>query len=124
MVNKSTTELDQIFGALADPTRRAIIARLAEGEATVSDLSRPFEMSLPAVSKHLGILERARLINRRSRGRERLCSLNPQTLSNAHAWLGFYEQFWNKRLDALEQLLTSDSVNPLPGNDKEPPPNE
>ena len=97
--------LDLVFRALADPTRRAILARLAGGEATVGALSEPFPISLAAVSKHLGVLERAGLVTREARGRERLCRMNPAALEDARAWLEFHERFWSERLDALDSLV-------------------
>ena len=98
-------DLDLVFRALADPTRRAILARLAEGEATVGSLSEPFPISLAAVSKHLGVLERAGLVTREARGRERVCRMNPAALEDARAWLEFHERFWRERLDALDELV-------------------
>jgi DNA-binding transcriptional ArsR family regulator len=104
MVKRHQSPLDPIFHALADPTRRAILARLSQQAATVGELSRPFEMSMAAVSKHLGILERADLITRETRGRERICTLKPQALAAAYAWLRCYEHFWTERLNALDDL--------------------
>ena len=95
-------DLNQVFRALADPTRRAILDRLAAGEATVSLLSRPFSLSLAAVSKHLGVLEHAGLVTREARGRERVCRINPAALEDAQVWLDFHERFWTDRLDALQ----------------------
>lgn len=100
-------ELNQVFQALSDPTRRAILDRLAKGEATVSRLSRPFSLSLAAVSKHLGVLERAGLVTRVARGRERVCRINPAALENAWDWLRFHERFWTDRLDALEAQIAT-----------------
>lgn len=104
--------LDLVFHALGDPTRRAILARLAAGEATVGHLSRPFPLSFAAVSKHLGVLERAGLVTREARGRERVCRINPATLGDARAWLEFHERFWTDRLDALETLVGTGPDNP------------
>ena len=98
-------DLNRVFHALADPTRRAILHRLAAGEATVSHLSRPFPVSFAAVSKHLGVLERAGLVTREARGRERVCRINPAALEDARAWLEFHERFWTDRLDALDALV-------------------
>lgn len=98
-------DLNQVFQALSDPTRRAILDRLASGKATVSHLSRPFSLSLAAVSKHLGVLERAGLVTRETRGRERVCRINPAALENAWDWLRFHERFWTDRLDALEAQI-------------------
>jgi DNA-binding transcriptional ArsR family regulator len=93
--------LDATFAALADPTRRAILARLAEGEATVNELALPFAISLPAVSRHLKVLERAALITRRIDGQHRHCRLNGAPLAAATDWLEFYRRFWNDSLDRL-----------------------
>ena len=98
--------LDLVFHALADPTRRAILARLTEGQATVGRLSDPFPLSFAAVSKHLGVLERAGLVTRESRGRERMCRINPGALKDARAWLEAHERFWSDRLNALDQLVS------------------
>ena len=98
-------DLNRVFHALGDPTRRAILDRLAAGEATVSHLSRPFDLSFAAVSKHLGVLERAGLVTRESRGRERVCRINPGALDDARSWLEFHERFWTERLEALEALV-------------------
>ncbi len=98
-------DLNRVFHALGDPTRRAILDRLAEGEATVSHLSRPFDLSFAAVSKHLGVLERAGLVTRETRGRERVCRINPAALEDARSWLEFHERFWTDRLEALEALV-------------------
>src|SRR5580765_6042201 len=94
-------DLDATFAALADPTRRAILARLARGEAVVGDLARPFEISLPAVSRHLRVLERARLIERRVNAQWRVCRLRPQPLRTAASWIEEYRRFWEQRLDDL-----------------------
>ena len=99
--------LDRVFHALANPTRRAILDRLAAGEVTVGDLSRPFPLSLAAVSKHLGVLEHAGLVTREARGRERVCRINPAALADARAWLEFHERFWVDRLEALDALIAS-----------------
>ena len=102
-------DLNRVFHALADPTRRAILDRLAAGEATVGHLSRPFPLSLAAVSKHLGVLERAGLVAREARGRERVCRINPAALEDARAWLQFHERFWTDRLGALDALVGTGS---------------
>jgi DNA-binding transcriptional ArsR family regulator len=98
-------QLSAAFAALADPTRRAILARLAEGEASVGELAEPFEMSLPAISKHLGVLERARLIRRRKDAQWRRCQLRPDGLRVAADWIGQYERFWTESLDRLAEIL-------------------
>lgn len=102
---KYTPNLDTVFGALADPTRRAIVARLATGSLTVGELAEPFDMSLPAVSKHLAVLDDAGLIERVRRGRSIECVLAPDRLKAAADWFGDYEKFWTDRLDALERVI-------------------
>jgi DNA-binding transcriptional ArsR family regulator len=112
MVNYLAREaggLDATFGALADPTRRAILARLALGEATVTELASPFNVSLPAISKHLRVLERAGLMARRKDGRIHHCRLAPGPLQNATEWLAFYRRFWDGQLDSLAAYLASDA---------------
>jgi DNA-binding transcriptional ArsR family regulator len=98
-------DLDATFSALADPTRRAILARLARGDAIVGDLARPFAISLPAISRHLRVLERARLIERRVDAQWRVCRLRPQALRRAADWIDEYRRFWDARLDQLAALL-------------------
>jgi DNA-binding transcriptional ArsR family regulator len=97
--------LSTTFAALADPTRRAILARLVSGEATVTDLAEPFEMSLPAVSKHLKVLERAGLIARTRTAQWRPCRLEAAPLKDAAEWLEHYRRFWEQSLDRLEDYL-------------------
>jgi DNA-binding transcriptional ArsR family regulator len=101
MVKHDERSLDAVFSALADPTRRAIVARLATGEASVSDLAAPFDMSLVAVTKHLRVLEHAGLLDHRKRGRVRYCRLSPAPLRSADDWLARYRAFWQTRLDSL-----------------------
>ena len=101
----ASAALDATFAALADPTRRAILARLARGEATVNELARPFAISLPAVSRHLKVLERAALISRRIDGQHRHCRLNGAALAAASDWLEFYRRFWSDSLDRLAAHL-------------------
>lgn len=110
MVELNTQQLDSVFHALGDATRRQILASLASGERTVSQLAEPFEMSLAAASKHIKALENAGLIHREIRGRTHICQLSPSPLASANHWLSFYEQFWSGRLDALEQLLTEQDI--------------
>jgi DNA-binding transcriptional ArsR family regulator len=105
MVNNSVLSLDATFAALADPTRRAILARLTRGPAPVTELARPFEVSLPAISRHLRTLESAGLIARRREGRVHRIRLRPRPLREAAAWISRYERFWERRLDALEVFL-------------------
>jgi len=101
----SADPLSQTFAALADPTRRAILARLCTGEATVTELAEPFEMSLPAVSKHLKVLERAGLVARSREAQWRPCKLEAGPLKDATDWLERYRQFWEQSLDRLETYL-------------------
>jgi len=110
MVEFQTPQMNSVFHALGDATRRKMLRDLASGERTVSELARPFAMSLAAASKHIRVLEGAGLIRREVRGRTHLCRLEPGPLASAHEWLGFYERFWNRRLDILEQLLRDESV--------------
>jgi DNA-binding transcriptional ArsR family regulator len=107
MVNDTGALLDDTFSALADPTRRAIVARLARGEATVSELARPCDISLPAGSKHVRVLEGAGLLQRRREGRTHWCSLAAQPMRDAADWIGRYRGFWEERLDALDSYLGS-----------------
>jgi DNA-binding transcriptional ArsR family regulator len=100
--------LDRVFHALADPTRRRILDRLTAAERPVGELVSLFRISQPAVTKHLGVLERSGLIRRRKRGRQRLCSARPEALDAAAAWIARWRQFWNQRLDALEELLADE----------------
>ncbi|HUK60690.1 MAG TPA: metalloregulator ArsR/SmtB family transcription factor [Stellaceae bacterium] len=100
-----TPSLDHTFAALADPTRRAILARLAAGEATVTELAQPFAISLPAISRHLKVLEHASLIDRRREGQMRYCRLNPAPLDEARRWIEFHREFWNAGLDRLAAHL-------------------
>lgn len=97
--------LDRTFAALADPTRRAILARLAEGEATVGELASPFAISLPAISRHLGVLEDAALIVRERDGQHRRCRLRPEALAAASEWLDFYRRFWSESFGRLAAHL-------------------
>jgi DNA-binding transcriptional ArsR family regulator len=101
-------DLDHTLLALADPTRRAILQRLSRGEACVTELARPFAMSLNAVSKHIRMLERARLVRRRRVGREHLLSINPQPLDAAAEWIDAQRALWTARLDALDELLQAE----------------
>ena len=103
---KSALDVDRAFSALADPTRRAIVARLAAGETTVSALAAPFAISLPAVSRHLRVLERAALITQSREGKFRKCRLNPAGIRAASEWLDFYRHFWSESFDRLDEHLT------------------
>src|ERR1700712_3429443 len=108
MVELNTPQLDTVFHALGDATRRRMLRELAVGEQTVGQLAQPFAISLAAASKHVKTLENAGLIRREVRGRTHLCRLDPGPLANAHEWLGFYERFWNGRFDTLERPLRED----------------
>lgn len=101
--------LDNTFSALADPTRRAIISTLAKGEAPILEIASPFNMSLPAVSKHIRALEKAGLVVRTKRGREYFCRLNAKPLQDAAKWLVFYRKFWDAKLDSLTNFLEEDT---------------
>jgi len=101
----SDPELDRAFTALADPTRRAILARLSSGEAGVLEIAGPFPMSQPAISKHLKVLEAAGLVSRRRQARQRLCKLEPDRLRQLSEWVGGYREFWEQSLDRLDQYL-------------------
>ncbi len=105
------SQLDATFAALADPTRRAIIARLAEGPAPVGELAAPFEISLPAVSRHLKVLEGAGLISREKDAQWRRCHLQPQGLAGAADWIESTRRFWEERLDNLAQFLRRQDSN-------------
>lgn len=110
MVELQTPEMNSVFHALGDATRRQMLRDLARGERTVSELAEPFAMSLAAASKHIKVLEGAGLIRREVRGRAHFCRLEPGPLASAHEWLGFYKRFWTSRLDLLEQLLRDEDV--------------
>ncbi|MCG8414688.1 MAG: metalloregulator ArsR/SmtB family transcription factor [Pseudomonadales bacterium] len=101
----ASQQLDDVFSALADPTRRAILARLAQGDASVTELAEPFAISQPAVSKHLKVLENARLISRTRNEQKRLAHLNAEPLVSAAEWIRAFEAFWTKSFDELDQLL-------------------
>jgi DNA-binding transcriptional ArsR family regulator len=101
----SDRQLDLIFAALADPTRRAILARLARGEATVNELAEPFDVSLPAISKHLKVLERAGLISRSRDAQWRPCRLEPVPLEEARSWIETYREIWEESFSRLDDLL-------------------
>ena len=104
-------QLDQTFLAIADPTRRAILARLREGEARVTELAEPFDMSLNGVSKHVRILERAGLVQRRVEGRVHHISFDGRPLAEAASWIETQRRFWEDRLDGLERFLTQQPDN-------------
>ena len=110
MVELETPQLNAVFHALGDPTRRQMLRELTAGERTVSELAAPFTISLAAASKHIRTLESAGLIRREVRGRTPVCRLDPGPLATAHEWLGFYERFWTDRLDVLERLLRAEDA--------------
>jgi DNA-binding transcriptional ArsR family regulator len=101
----ATDQLSMTFTALADPTRRAILARLAEGEATVTELAAPFDLSLPGVSKHLKVLQRSGLITQGRQAQWRPCRLEAGPLKDVSAWVDHYRRFWDERLDRLDDYL-------------------
>ena len=105
---KHNTQLDLTFSALADPTRRAILSRLAEGDVSVGELAKPFEMSLPAVSKHLRVLERSGLLVQDPQGRVRRCKLRAGPMREAAEWVQRYRRFWTRQLDALAEFVEVD----------------
>ncbi len=115
MVELQTSQLNAVFHALGDATRRHMLSALADGERTVGQLAEPFDISLAAASKHIKALEQAGLIRREVRGRIHLCRLEAAPMANALEWLRHYERFWNTRLDVLEQLLRAeDARKPAP----------
>ena len=118
MVELQTPQLDAVFHALGDATRRRMLRDLANGERTVSQLAEPFAMSLAAASKHIKALENAGLIRREVRGRTHLCRLAPGPLASAHEWLSFYERFWTSRLGVLERLLREEDARKSPSPKK------
>jgi len=119
MVELQTPQLDAIFHALGDATRRQMLRDLADGEKTVGQLAAPFDISLAAASKHIKALENAGLIRRDIRGRTHVCRLDPGPLASAHDWLSFYERFWTSRLDVLDRLLREEDAQlpPAPEGD-------
>ncbi len=102
---ESAGQLNAVFGALADPTRRAILTRLTSGDATVAELASPFRVSQPAISRHLKVLEQAGLISRRRRATARLSHLEAEPLREATAWLTGYRNFWEESYDRLDELI-------------------
>lgn len=104
--------LDMTFAALADPTRRAMLVQLRYGERSVGELAAPFAMSFAGAAKHLGVLERAGLVERRKAGRQQLCRLRAAPMEEADAWLRQWESFWNTRLDRLEALIGTQGDKP------------
>jgi DNA-binding transcriptional ArsR family regulator len=115
MVEYQMPQMNSVFHALGDVTRRQMLGDLARGERTVSELAGPFAMSLAAASKHIKVLEHAGLIRREVRGRSHFCRLHPGPLAGAHEWLGSYARFWTSRLDALERMLRDEDIAKLKG---------
>ncbi len=111
MVEHISGQLDAVFHALADPTRRAMLQRLSAGEHSVGALAAPFAISLAAASKHIKVLERAGLVKRTIKGRTHLCRLEAQPMHGGLEWIRHYEQFWNRRLDTLEEALRAEDRN-------------
>ena len=107
MIHSREQELDETFFALSDPTRRAILERLSDGQATVSELSEPFKVSQPAISKHLRVLEKAGLLEQTKEGRTRLCRLRAEPLQEVNQYVVRYRKFWEKQLDNLAEYLDS-----------------
>ena len=120
--NITVDHLSVTFSALADPTRRAMLARLAKGEASVNELAAPFAMSLPAVSKHIKVLEKAGLITKGRDAQWRPCRIDAEQLKVAMDWIAQYKQFWEERLDRLDTYLLTLQQNPDP--DISTPPKE
>ncbi|MEE8105082.1 MAG: metalloregulator ArsR/SmtB family transcription factor [Planctomycetota bacterium] len=98
-------ELDRVFGALSDPTRRGMLAQLSEGETNVSALAAPYDVSQPAISKHLRVLERAGLIRRTRRGREHHIKVDPRPIEEARGWIATYAKYWQRQFDAVDEYL-------------------
>lgn len=117
LLSLNASQLDAVFGALADPTRRAILARLTEGDATVAELAAPFSVSQPAISRHLKVLEQAGLISRHRRRTARLSRLQAEPLREATAWLARYQEFWDESYDRLDALLAAMQHPPEPDRD-------
>ena len=120
MVELIPTQLDTVFHALGDATRRQMLRDLADGERTVGELARPFDMSLAAASKHVKALESAGLLRRDVRGRTHYCRLDSGPLSQAFDWLSWYERLWTSRIDELERLLRDESASRKPRQGNEP----
>lgn len=118
MVEYDETALDRTLSAMADPTRRAILARLCDGDARVGEVAAPFDMSLNAVSKHLKVLEGAGLVRREVRGREHWLSFDGEALREAGAWIDHYRRFWQGRLDALAKFLRDNKANQQRSDEK------
>jgi DNA-binding transcriptional ArsR family regulator len=109
MVERQSAALDRVFGALSDPTRRAMLRRLSGGTRTVGELAEPFDMSFAAAAKHVKVLEEAGLLSRTIEGRSHRCRIEPGPLGKADRWLAYYQRFWSLRLDDLERALARHS---------------
>lgn len=105
---EETEKVDQIFHALSNSTRRGMLRRLSRRACTVGELAEPTDMSFAAASKHVQVLERAGMVNRRVKGRQHICTLSPKPLKEASDWLSFYEKFWDESLDRLQAMLEAD----------------
>jgi DNA-binding transcriptional ArsR family regulator len=116
MVEQSSIPLDGVFRALADPTRRAMLRALAEGERPIGELAAPFRMSFAAASKHVKVLEGAGLVRRKIQGRRHLCRIQPAPLAAADEWLHFYRRLWTEQLNRLDSLLKAED-----GSQSNPP---
>jgi DNA-binding transcriptional ArsR family regulator len=112
MIERRTASLDRVFQALADPTRRAMLRRLAKSEYSIGELAAPFTMTFAAASKHVKVLERAKLVRRRIEGRSHFCRLEPAPLAAVNGWLRFYARFWTEQLDALDAALRAEDAEP------------
>lgn len=121
MVELQAPQLDTVFHALGDATRRQMLRDLAAGERSVGQLAEPFSISLAAASKHIKVLETAGLIRREVKGRTHMCRLEPGPLASAHEWLGYYERFWTSRLDILESLLRAEGARKTKADKKKGP---
>ena len=110
MVELKNVSLNQTYAAIAHPTRRAILVRLIQSEARVTELAEPFDISLNAISKHLRVLERAQLVRRRIKGRDHYLSVNIEPLQEAAKWIETYQKFWEERVDALETFLVKKRI--------------
>jgi DNA-binding transcriptional ArsR family regulator len=114
MVNYSTGTLDLVFGALAHPIRRRILEDLSRGAATIKELAAPFQISLPGLMKHVGVLETAGLVKTNKHGRIRTCQLDAGPMLSAAEWLAYYEAFWNNQMDSLEAFLEQENEQQNP----------
>lgn len=119
MVNYQSNELDATFGALADATRRGILEQLSVGESSVTKLAEPYEISLPAISKHLRVLEKAGLLSQEKDGRVRRCRLDASPMREASDWIARYQQFWEEQLDSLASFLDKLQNDEQPEEDGE-----